>query len=178
MWPTPAARDDQRSPEAHMAGKERMASGPRHEPTSLTVVVKLWPTPTAAEGGPRMDPVRSGEPNLFGIVRTHGPSLTRRAGTWPTPQARDHKGAFSGHRDGGRDLPAEAMSFPSGHRHRMIGGPGKQSSRPVVLNPAFVEWLMGLPAGWSDCTRSATASYRSWLRRHSSALRVAPGSSR
>jgi hypothetical protein len=38
------------------------------------------------------------------------------------------------------------------------------------LNPAFVEWLMGWPIGLTDCERSATASFRSWLRQHSSAL--------
>src|SRR5262249_30590113 len=105
LWPTPAARDDQRSPEAHMAGKAGMASGPRYQPTSLSVIAKLWPTPTAADGARRMDPVRSSAPGLPGIVRSNGPSLTQRAGSWPTPQARDHKGAFSGHRYGGRDLP-------------------------------------------------------------------------
>jgi hypothetical protein len=35
-------------------------------------------------------------------------------------------------------------------------GPG--SSAGLTLNPCFVEWMMGLPAGWSDpaCPLSAT----------------------
>ena len=46
MWGTPVARDDQKSPEAHMAMKERMG---RNTPTSLTVQAKMWPTPRASE---------------------------------------------------------------------------------------------------------------------------------
>ena len=47
LWGTPAARDDQKSPEAHMAMKARMGGG-RKQPTSLTVQVKMWPTPRAS----------------------------------------------------------------------------------------------------------------------------------
>lgn len=110
-------------------------------------------------------------------MKPHGPSLTRQAGTWSTPQARDHKGAFTGHRIGGRDLPSEATlfpeNFPPGHRHPTTTTPGPGSSQPVVLNPAFVEWLMGYPPGWSACTPSATASYQRWQQRHSSLLHTA-----
>jgi hypothetical protein len=177
MWPTPVARDDQKSPEAHMAGKARMPGGPRHQPTSLTVLAKLWPTPTAADGARRMDPPRLADPTLPGTVRSNGPSLTQRAGTWPTPQARDQKGAITGHREGGRDLPSEAATFPSGHQAPRTTEPGHEPSPPVVLNPVFVEWLMGLPLAWTDCTPSATPSFRSWQRAHSSLLRAALGSS-
>jgi hypothetical protein len=176
LWPTPVARDDQKTPEAHMASKARMAGGPRHQPTSLTVVAKLWPTPTAADGNRRTDP----PPTSWSPVKPHGPSLTRRAGTWPTPQARDHKGAFTGHRDGGLDLPSEASlfpaGFPSGHPHPTTTPPGPKSSPPVVLNPAFVEWLMGYPPGWSASTPSATASRQWWQEQHSSLLHAALGS--
>lgn len=40
MWPTPVANDDNKSPEAHMAMKQRMKGGPRHTITSLQVMVK------------------------------------------------------------------------------------------------------------------------------------------
>jgi hypothetical protein len=45
MWGTPVARDDQKSPDAHMAMKERMG---RNTATSLTVQAKMWPTPRAS----------------------------------------------------------------------------------------------------------------------------------
>lgn len=53
-WPTPRARDDQRSPEAHLAMKARM--GGRKDVTSLTVLAKMWPTPRASDGTRGSDP--------------------------------------------------------------------------------------------------------------------------
>lgn len=32
------------------------------------------------------------------------------------------------------------------------------------LNPMFMEWLMGLPIGWTDLKPLATESYRQWLQ--------------
>lgn len=48
MWGTPVARDDQKTPEAHLAMKDRMGGG-RTEPTSLTVQAKMWPTPRTTD---------------------------------------------------------------------------------------------------------------------------------
>lgn len=45
LWGTPVARDDQKTPEAHLAMKARMGGG-RTEATSLTVQSKMWSTPT------------------------------------------------------------------------------------------------------------------------------------
>lgn len=47
MWGTPVARDDQKSPEAHLAMKDRMG-GNRTAVTSLTVQAEMWPTPRAS----------------------------------------------------------------------------------------------------------------------------------
>ena len=53
LWPTPVAHDDGKTPEAHLAMKERMPGGPRRTITSLTVMVKAvargWPTPSATD---------------------------------------------------------------------------------------------------------------------------------
>jgi len=35
-----------------------------------------------------------------------------------------------------------------------------------VLNPRFVEWLMGFPIGWTDLQPLATASYQQWQQQH------------
>jgi hypothetical protein len=48
MWGTPVARDDQKSPEAHLEMKARMGGG-RTEPTSLTVQSKMWHSPMARD---------------------------------------------------------------------------------------------------------------------------------
>jgi hypothetical protein len=41
LWPTPAAQDDNKSPEAHKAMKQRMKGGPRNTVTSLQVAMRL-----------------------------------------------------------------------------------------------------------------------------------------
>ena len=52
-------------------------------------------------------------------------------GWWPTPVARDWKSGSVGQRGRRR-----ACSLPDA-----VGG---------RLHPAFVEWLMGFPDGWTD----------------------------
>lgn len=131
MWPTPAARGDNRSPEAALAAKARHPGGPGKQVTSLTVLAKMWATPTCRDWKDRAC--------VDANVPTNG-LLGRQA-------------------------------VRSGLHPPTTSTPG-QASLPTtrVLNPAFTEWLMGWPVGWTDSTRSATESYRSWLRTHSSAL--------
>ena len=113
MWGTPVARDDQKSPEAHMTMKARMG---RREPTSLTVQAKMWPTPRASEGFRGTDPPHG----------TGGPSL-RQVAT-----------GIASHHD-----PTTSTGGLNGK----------------VLNPRFVEALMGLPNGWlTPSTSVATDS--------------------
>lgn len=81
MWGTPVARGDQKSPEAHLAMKQRaLGRGPDAAITSLTVQVKDWPTPTTADSNGS-----GGNPQTTG---THGVTLTdaaRREPTWAPP---------------------------------------------------------------------------------------------
>jgi len=204
-WATPVARDDQKSPEAHLVMKARMKGGPRSTVTSLTVQAKMWQTPSAADaaggherrGGKRSDELLlKGQAKVWPTPRTTdrfgadtldesgrttrgtGPDLPSIAKTWPTPQARDHKDEYTGRRNGGRDLPGQARTFHSSPQDQTTTTDGATSSNGTqVLNPRFVEMLLGWPIGWTDCTRSATASYHSWLRTHSSALHAALASS-
>lgn len=133
-----------------------MPGGPRAQITSLTVIAKLWP-----------DQVSDAP------TRTWKGCLAPTPGQlWPTPAFRDAKGSFRGHSKGGQDLSYRAEMF-CGHRPPTTMSAGDTRSLKAVLNPPFVEWLLGWPIGWTDCTRPATGSYRSWLRTHSSALRSA-----
>jgi hypothetical protein len=54
---------------------------------------------------------------------------------WPTPTARDYKDAGDL-----KNVP------PNGYLGRVVG-PSKEYGS---LNPLWVEWLMGYPAGWTD----------------------------
>lgn len=68
---------------------------------------------------------------------------------WMTPTARDYK---DGGMNPGSDLPTNSLR---GRQVLRIGTDGERSSRigPTShrqrLNPRFVEWLMGLPPGWT-----------------------------
>lgn len=185
-WPTPVAHDDNKSPEAHLAMKARMPGGPRSTVTSLNVAAKLWHTPTAAEGRSGV-----GEHTSRGGASNLRPEVSAR----PTPRARDEKG--KGYTDGlpttvqqwatprasdrenrqtkdqpsvanghGRALAAMACSRPD-PTTTTVGGNG---SPPAVLNPAFVEALMGWPPGWTDCGSSVTVASLSRWRSLSSSL--------
>lgn len=72
MWGTPVARDDQKSPEAHLAMKARMG-GNRTAVTSLTVQAKMWPTPRASMNENRT----TGRAPSHGV--THGRTLAGEA---------------------------------------------------------------------------------------------------
>lgn len=88
-----------------------------------------YPTPSATPYG------SSGNGTGSNVESRGRPSLDRmaRTGRWPTPTAWDHKGPNPNKRQGGPDLPS-AIEV------------GK-------LNPAWVEWLMGFPEGWTDLDR-------------------------
>jgi hypothetical protein len=80
------------------------------------------------------------------------PPMAKRL--WPTPTSRDHRGGQAGRvgdpaRHGGWNLNDWATVDPGSGQLR--GGIGH-------LNPTWVEWLMGFPAGWTDLGDSATPS--------------------
>ena len=87
---------------------------------------------------------------------TNGKSLE----SWPTPQTSDYNAAADptrkDHRTQLRDV--ETNHLPRGREH---GGPQDQESRSTsgkshALSPDWVEQLMGLPTGWTDCDYSET----------------------
>ncbi len=110
-WPTPVANDDNKSPEAHLAMKERMG-GNRTAITSLNVKVKAWPTPRVSSAhGPSQKEIDEGNPKF---------RLETEVCLWPTPMAspsgnRTTKRAPSTLEGHGRHLSAEAIErmFPS-----------------------------------------------------------------
>ena len=88
---------------------------------------------------------------LFQLV----PSMPRTdeigSGFWPTPQA-------------GSNNPAGHNAMSWDFKESFC----KRAGIPMTtrLNPQFIEWLMGYPAGWTELERSATPSSRR-LRRSS-----------
>jgi hypothetical protein len=62
------------------------------------------------------------------------------------------------------DLPTPELMAPMA-RALVAALPAVPGPR-FRLNPSFVEWLMGLPVGWTDLKPLATESYQAWLRSH------------
>lgn len=75
-------------------------------------------------------------------LRTEG----NESGFWPTPNSRDWKD--SGPTQGNRKSP---------NLGTVVGG---------KLNPAWVEWLMGWPAGWTDLNALEMDRFQQWQRQH------------
>jgi hypothetical protein len=116
----------------------------------------LLPTPTAADSkgsGAAGYPTDYSKPGGRHSGTTLTDALVR---SWPTPSARDW-------RSGGSNL--------IGTNSRPLSEVAAGGDSTKRLNPAFVEWMMGWPIGWTDCERAVTESFRSWLRKLSCASR-------
>lgn len=134
LWPTPVAKDDGKTPEAHMLMKSRMKGGPRHKPTSLQVMVKgvergLWHTPQAHDAVPGDAARYKRHGTKHGGADLNDQVAAVMSELWPTPKA-----SIRG------DCPSERLRKSADQRSRLGGS----------LNPAWVEWLMGFPTGWTD----------------------------
>jgi hypothetical protein len=71
--------------------------------------------------------------------------LGEQVGYWMTPTTRDYKDG-----DGSAEVETNGLLGRQAPRTMM---PGNESmSDSIRLNPMFVEWLMGWPAGWLDLT--------------------------
>ncbi len=137
MWATPAAADCQ--------GTTGGGQG-----KSLRTDVRMWPTPQAADHK-NMD--TAGQKMLSSEVKL-----------WPTPHANCHTGAGSQGRAGGDNRQTAVKMWPTATARDWRSGKASEAtmqrnSRPLSetvggsLNPAWVEWLMGYPEGWTDLNR-------------------------
>lgn len=157
-WPTPDAGISTQVNRSDSAGA---ASRP-----TLGKLSELWYTPDVPNGGRKAGPDKTTKIQV---------GLENQAKFWPTPQAAD---ASSGRQRasetttrGNPTLLGAARSHPDQETEK----PGQPSSEttpssPLRLNPAFVEWLMGFPPGWSipgetGFGRSAMRSYLCKQRR-------------
>ncbi|MFD8422392.1 DNA cytosine methyltransferase [Streptomyces sp. NPDC059466] len=152
LLPTPAARD-WKSGASNLLGRN---ARPLNE-----VVVNLLPTPTARRYGTNRSASEgaSSRPSIEYLVRDLLPTPKASDGPHGGPNQRDTSGRYY--------LPSQAVRLdaqwiasdgtdygPAIHRWEAVTGrpapcptePGTRGNRR--LSPVFVEWLMGLPAGW------------------------------
>ena len=99
---------------------------------------KLWPTPT-----------RCGNYNRKGLSKNSGDGLATAVKTWPTPKCQDSRAALW---DRGKSNLGEVVH----------GGIETLPTKTARLNPAWVEWLMGWPIGWSGLKPLETVRFLSW----------------
>jgi len=145
-------------------------TGPYRRSLDTMASTGLWPTPGANPRDATARRYRRGNPNLAASVQA-------RQGRWPTPQAKDWRsGKVSAQTRNRNSRPLnEAVHWatPTMHGNWNRKGASATSCDGLAtqaggqLNPAWLEWLMGWPIGWTESEHSATESYRRWLAAHS-----------
>lgn len=132
-WPTPTVADAFTDNLRSSKQKE----GSRHS-VNLSQAVKMWPTTTVADSRNGANATAKRSP---GSRHHSGTTLVDAVRLWPTPMARDGKGG-------------------TGPNYTREGGPSLPDAAGGRLNPTWVEWLMGFPAGWTALEGWGTRSSR------------------
>ncbi len=147
-WPTPRASDGEKG-------------GPNQAGSSgdlmLTSAAAKWPTPTA------MDSESSACAHLTTDSGRHsGTTLTDAMRMWPTPAATSYGSSQNGINGKGGEFERPSAGTPSLETLARNGelpslrapetpmAGGNTSPTGLILNPRFVEALMGFPIGWTD----------------------------
>lgn len=110
------------------------------------------------------------------------------SGFWPTPTVQDSKNnaAPSQWNRNSDPLNVAVLKWPTPRTKGMCGGTGNwealkrnttiEEARQMgagnggVLNPTWVEWLMGWPVGWTDLEPLEMDKFHSWQQQHSGYL--------
>ena len=154
LWRTPRANDGK--------GGIRPDSESDRAPADFflpdQVNYALWPTPNA---GPQNDTDTKWQQRREACRERHGNNgfgltlgmTVQTAALWPTASARDWKGA--------PDEPLSGNARPLNEIAKAALGPtpcgsDARTAPRGALNPAYVCWLMGYPAGWLRSVCSAT----------------------
>lgn len=159
-WATPRAMDSHST-----GGNPSMGYG--ETLTDQAVRNPLWPTPSASDGvGSRTLPPGTSATGVTPDGKKKHVGIQNAAMQWPTPAASDHKRGISPDerdRPEGATLSATVSHFSPPVQPTTTGG-GKYLQSTRVLNPRFVEALMGWPIGLTSCELPVMELSR-WLRR-------------
>ena len=149
MWPTPMVGD--------AIGNRTSKGTDRPDEGGLLQAAKMWPTPKSTRSGP--DYAREGRDGSGGDDLAT--SVAKEEHTWPTPSsASQGMGGTSGRFNKMQQLTDEGV-ITEEERRTMVQGSGG------ALNADWVEWLMGVPQGWSIA--EPCADYDGWLQQQRAA---------
>jgi hypothetical protein len=165
LWPTVVANDDNKTPEAHLAMKQRMGErdgtgANRTAITSLQVMTKaialgLWPTATATASDHK-----SRSASQATLERNARPLREVVFALWSTIRASDGEkgGPNQSFGAGGSPLPSQVSTIGNTLNAPTENGGGS-------LHPEFAGWEMGYPPEWISCAPSETRSTLARRRR-------------
>lgn len=141
----------------------------------------MWATPVASENANRTNAA----PPSVSDGRGHGVQLAAQVKMWSTPaasapqdgespetwRARQKTLAEKGINGNGAGVPLaiqakeHVLATDPTHPLPMTSTDGVNTlPSTLVLNPRFVEALMGVPLGWLSCEPVETESFRRWRR--------------
>mgnify|MGYP006131356647 CR=1 FL=1 len=109
-----------------------------------------WPTPTATNNGPGVD-----KNNPRGIQQGNALAtavLWESKGWWPTPSAHEARLGYQDRSDPTKKGTQESLLTV------VVNTAGGRLECPGQLNPEWVEWLMGVPTGWTELGSWGTES--------------------
>jgi hypothetical protein len=154
-WATPKTSDT-----IDEAAARRLNQAPE-KTTHLSARVRLFPTPRAADGAKGQRTPKGAEKEVF---RGHGIDLPMFAQLYPTPTVHgdyNRKGSSAKSGNGlATFVKQQMLPTPTVNDSKNNSPPSQRTengrhSNPLnvlaggALNPAWVEWLMGFPAGWT-----------------------------
>jgi hypothetical protein len=125
---------------------------------SLPVAAANWPTATVRSDGD--------------VTENRGIALPRSAENWLTPGANEDAAGKPG-ANMQPQIKQQVEEWAHSRPDPEVTGEGsRKASGPPRLNPLFVEWLMGVPFGWTDYEPLGTEWSRWWQLMRSELLRL------
>jgi hypothetical protein len=165
FWATPKASD------ATTGATARQSDRVPAKTTHLAAQVHLFPTPRAADGVKGQRTRKGTEKEM---CRGHGIDLPMFAQLYPTPTVRgnsNRKGSSSRSGNGLATFVKQMFPTPTVNDSKNNNPPSQhtengRNSNPLnvvaggALNPAWVEWLMGFPPGWTELGGSTSPIFQ------------------